>query len=89
MQIEYDSLIENETWEHKAMPENRQVITGRWRFKLKKDRDGQILEYKARWVAYSFKQEEVIDFVEIFAAVVKLMLYKCLFGVSVKRGYKI
>ncbi len=30
------------------MPENRQVITDRWCLKLKKDRDGQILKYKAR-----------------------------------------
>ncbi len=89
MQAEYDSLIANETWEFTAIPENRQVITGRWCFKLKKDRDGQILKYKARWVAYGFKQKEGIDFVEIFAAVVKPMPYKCLFGVSVKRGYKI
>ena len=89
MQAEYDSLIENETWELTTMPENRQVITGRWCFKLKKDRDGHVLKYKARWVAHGFKQEEGIDFVETFAAVVKPMSYKCLFGVSVKRGYKI
>ena len=89
MQAEYDSLIENETWELTPMPENRQVITGRWCFKLKKDRNGDILKYKARWVAHGFKQEEGIDFVETFAAVVKPMSYKCLFGVSVKRGYKI
>ena len=89
MQAEYDSLIENETWELTSMPENRQVITGRWCFKLKKDRNGQILKYKARWVAHGFKQEEGVDFVETFAAVVKPMSYKCLFGVSVKCGYKI
>ncbi len=89
MQAEYDSFIENETWELTAMPENRQVIIGQWCFKLKKDRDGQTLKYKARWVAHGFKQEEGIDFVKTFAAVVKLMSYKCLFGVSVKRGYKI
>ncbi len=71
------------------MPENRQVITGRCGFKLKKDRNGQILKYKARWVAHGFKQEKGIDFVETFAAVVKPIAYKCLFGVSLKCGYKI
>ncbi len=89
IQAEYDPLIENETWELTATSENRQVNTGRWCFKLKKDGDGQILKYKARWVANSFKQEEDIDFVKTFAAGVMLMFYKCLFGVSVKRGYKI
>ena len=68
---------------------NGTKCSGRWCFKLKKDRDGHILKYKARWVAHGFKQEEGNDFVETFAAVVKPMSYKCLFGVSVKRGYKI
>ncbi len=89
LQAKYDSIIENETWKLTSMPENRQLITGRWVFKLKKDRNGQILKYKARWVAHGFKQEEGVDFVETFAAVVKPMSYKCLFGVSVKCGYKI
>ena len=89
MQTEYDTLIKNGTWELTAMVENRQVITGRWCFKLKKDRDSQILKYKARWVAHGFKQEESIDFVGTFAAVVKSVSYTCLFGVGVKRGYKI
>ncbi len=71
------------------MPENQQVITGRWCFQLKKDRNRQILEYQARWVAHRFKQEEGVDFVKTFAAVVKSMSYKCLFGVSVKWDYKI
>ncbi len=71
------------------MPENRQVITDRWYFKLKTARDGQIWKYKARWVVHGFKQEDHIQFVKTFAAVVKPMLYKCLFGVSVNRGFKI
>ncbi len=71
------------------MPENRQVITNRWCFKLKKDRKGQILKYKAIWIAHGFKQEEGDDFVKTFTAVVKPMSYKCLFGVSVKCSYKI
>ncbi len=84
MQAKYNFLIENKTWELTSMPENRQVITCRWCFKLKKDRIGQILKYKARWVVHRFKQEERVDFVKTFAAVLKLISYKCPFGVSVK-----
>ena len=44
MQAKYDSLIENETWELIPTPENRQVITGRWCFRLKKDQNKHILK---------------------------------------------
>lgn len=47
MQAEYDSLIENETWELTIMPENRQVITGRWCFKLKKRSQWPFLEVQS------------------------------------------
>ncbi len=89
IQAEYDSLIENDIWELTSIPENRHVITGQCCFKLKKDRNGQILKYKTRWVAHGSKQEKGVDLVKIFAAVVKPMSYKCLFGFSVKWGYKI
>ena len=71
------------------MLENRQLITGRWCFKLKKDCNGQILKYKAWWISNRFKQEERVDFVEILAAVVKSISYKCPLGVSVKCSYKV
>ncbi len=61
MQAEYDSLIENETWKLTAIPENRQVISGRWCFKLKKDRDGQILKYKARRIAVKVDHLLLVD----------------------------
>lgn len=47
------------------------------------------MKYKTRYIANSFKQEESIDFVEIFANIVKLILYKYLFKVNIKQGYKI
>ena len=89
MEQEYNSLMENGTWELVSRPNGANIITGKWCFKLKKDRFGHILKYKARWVAHGYKQEEGLDYVETFAAVVKPMSYKCLFAVGVKRGYRI
>ncbi len=48
MEIEYNSLIENGTWKIVSPPKGANVITGKWVFKLKKDRFGNILKYKAR-----------------------------------------
>ncbi len=54
--VEYCSLIENEAWSFFDSPQNWKVISGQWVFKLKKNREGKILEYKARWVVHGYKQ---------------------------------
>lgn len=46
MHVEFQFLIENNTWEYKNAPSGRAVITGRWIFKMKKDRWGKILKFK-------------------------------------------
>ncbi len=89
MEREYNSLMENGTWELVSRPNGANIITSKWYFKLKKDRFGYILKYIARWVAHGYKQEEGIHYVKTFAAVVKPMSYKCLFAVGVKCGYRI
>ena len=89
MEREYNSLMENGTWELVSPPNGANVITGKWCFKLKKDWFRHILKYKAKWVAHGYKQGERLDYVETYAVVVKPMNYKCLFAVGVKRGYRI
>lgn len=49
----------------------------------------QILKYKTQWVAHGNKQEEEIDYVETFAAFAKLMSWKYIFAVRLKRSYRI
>ncbi len=85
----YNSLIENGTWEQVSPPKGANIITKKWCFKLKKYRFGHIMKYKAWWVAHGYQQEEGLDYVKTFAAIVKPMSYKCLFAVGVKLGYRI
>ena len=58
METEYQSLVENETWTLERAPTDRKVITGRWVFKIKKDRDGKVLKYKARWVVHGYNKRK-------------------------------
>ncbi len=88
MEREYNSLMENGTWKLVSPSNGANVITGKWCFKLKKDRFGHILKYKARWVVHGYKLKEGLDYVETFAAVVKPMSNKCLFALGVQRGYR-
>jgi hypothetical protein len=90
MKREFNSLVENQTWDLVKRSEiNQQVITGRWTYKLKKDRDGNPIRYKARWVAHGFKQRYGVDFDETFTSVVKPISYKTLMAISAKRGLQI
>lgn len=89
MHVEFCSLIENNTWEYKNAPSGREILTGRWVFKIKKDRWGQILKFKARQVAHGYKQQEGLDYTETFASVVKPMSWKAMMGISAKQGYRI
>lgn len=89
MKVEMDSLVENETWDLVDRPANRAVLTGRWVFKLKRDRNGQILKYKARWVVHGYKQQYGLDYEETFASVAKPISWKSLIAIAALRGLKI
>jgi hypothetical protein len=54
MHVEYDGIIENNTWEivlRSQMPSGANLVRGKWVFDDKRDEDGKILKFKARFVA--------------------------------------
>ena len=54
MQIEFDSLTKNHTWDLVNPPPNQNVLSGKQVFKLKNIPNGSI-KYKARWVVRRFE----------------------------------
>ena len=48
---EYESLIENETWELVELPSERKAIGCKWVFKVKHASNGEVERFKARLVA--------------------------------------
>ncbi|MCO5609259.1 hypothetical protein L7F22_063483 [Adiantum nelumboides] len=70
MKSEMDSLHNNDTWDLVPLPEGRNALPCKWVFKLKNVPDDDRPKYKARLVAKGFKQEQGIDFDEIFLPVV-------------------
>lgn len=73
MYAEFQSFIKNDTWEYRDAPSGRAVLTWCWVFKIKKDRCGKILKFKAQWVAHGYKQQEGLDYTETFASVIRPM----------------
>ena len=71
MQTELASLQKNETWKLVNSSKNQTVLTKKWVFKIKKDHFSEVLKYKTRWVIYSYKQIEDLDYTDIFTTVVR------------------
>ncbi|MCO5601663.1 hypothetical protein L7F22_055786 [Adiantum nelumboides] len=67
MQLEYDALIENDTWTLCDLPPGKKTIGTKWVYKLKRKLDGEIDRYKARLIAKSYAQQKGISHGETFA----------------------
>jgi len=62
MSKELKSLEDNHTWEIVRRPQHKNVIPGRWVYKIKCNQDGEITRFKARWVIKGYEQREGIDY---------------------------
>ena len=82
-EAEYNSLIENETWELVELPKHRRAIDCKWVFKAKYDSNGNVERFKGRVVARGFEQKHGIDYDETFAPVVKYPSLRALLSYAV------
>eukprot|EP00253_Pinus_taeda_P036632 PITA_36632 len=72
MEEEYNSLLENQTWDLVPLPSGRKLVRCKWVYRTKSAADGQITRRKARLVAKGFQQVHGIDYDETFAPVAKM-----------------
>ncbi|CAI7843118.1 unnamed protein product [Closterium sp. NIES-54] len=86
---EYDSLLENETWELCELPPGKKAISSKLIFRHKYGPDGELTHYKSRLVAKGFQQTKGKDFDEIFAPVGKGTTLRVMLGMAANRGWKI
>ncbi|CAI7812256.1 unnamed protein product [Closterium sp. NIES-53] len=68
---EYQSLLENGTWDLVVLPEGKKAVQCKWVLRIKTNDKGQVTIYKNRLVAKGFMQKEKQDFNEIFAPTAK------------------
>jgi hypothetical protein len=89
MQEEYNSLLENQTWDRVPLPSWRKIVKCRWFYKTKSTLDGQISRCKANLVAKGFQQVHGIDYDETFAPVAKMDSIRLALAITTTKGWEV
>jgi histone deacetylase 1/2 len=89
MEIEFDALIKNGTWQLIPPRSGINIIDSKWVFKVKRHANGTIERYKACLVAKGFKQHFGLDYEDTFSPVIKPTTIRLLLSLAVTRGWYI
>ena len=85
MKDEFQSLEKNKVRELTKLAKNKNLVSGKWHFTLKRDRYGKIIKYKARYVARGFNQKRGVDFEDTYSPSVKMVSLRFLLSFAVQQ----
>jgi Reverse transcriptase (RNA-dependent DNA polymerase) len=77
---ELNALVDMSAWDLFPLPNNSTALPCKWVFKGKLNADGSIERYKARLVIQGFRQRYGIDYVDVFAPVVRASTVRWFFS---------
>jgi len=80
--LEYNTLIENRTWEIVDLPEEQKAIGSGWVFKVKHNQDGFIEHFKACLVAKGYSQCPGLDYNESFSPTFRLATLRIIMALA-------
>ena len=86
---EFNSLLENNTWDLVDREPGMKVIPSKWVFKIKLNAENNPVRYKCRLVAGGHRQKYGIDYEETFAPVSKHTSIRALLAIAAYHGWKV
>nr|GEY94181.1 hypothetical protein [Tanacetum cinerariifolium] len=82
MNMEMQSMKDNEVWVLVKLPPNGKTIGNKWLFKKKTDMDGNVHIYKARLVAKGYTKTSGIDYEKTFSPVADIRAIRILISIA-------
>ena len=89
MNTEIKAMEDLNVWEVVPRPDNTNVVSCKWIYKIKRDAQGEISRYRARLVARGFTQVHGTDYFDTYAPVTRLETIRLLFALAVEKDWEI
>nr|GEY02056.1 retrotransposon protein, putative, Ty1-copia subclass [Tanacetum cinerariifolium] len=89
MNVEMQSMKDNEVWVLVELPPNGKTVGSKWLFKKKTDMDGNVHIYKARLVAKGYTKTPGIEYEETFSPVADIKAIRILIAIAAYYDYEI
>nr|GEV30559.1 hypothetical protein [Tanacetum cinerariifolium] len=89
MNVEMQSMKDNEVWVIVELPPNGKTVGSKWLFKKKTDMDGNVHIYKARLVVKGYTQTPEIDYEETFSPIADIRAIGILIAIAAYYDYEI
>ncbi|GJR72327.1 retrotransposon protein, putative, ty1-copia subclass [Tanacetum coccineum] len=89
MNVEMQSMKDNEVWDLVDLPPNDKNVGNKWLFKKKTNMDGAVHTYKAHLVAKGYTQTIGIDYEETFSFVAEIRAIRILIVIAAFYDYEI
>ncbi|GJZ31662.1 putative ribonuclease H-like domain-containing protein [Tanacetum coccineum] len=89
MQEEMQQFVNQDVWNLVSLPEGKTAIGTKWILKNKRDARGIVVQNKARLVAQGHRQEEGIDYDEVFAPVAQIEAIRLFLAFASYMGFMV